>query len=158
MPLGYWFSAENTMIDAFFLLAAGALGWGLSLATYRLLANRKDWPMGRLHADVPLIPVVIGVASLVIGLIFAAARGSDSGGLWIIAAGVVFAILWISLLRVGSQVSLFLAPAAAAVLVLGYFGFPFPGNYDLTPAGYKTVRTISPYRIEDRTIPAEPRR
>ena len=157
MPLGFWLSAENSMIDAFFLLAAGSLGWGLSLATYRLFANRRDWPMGQLHADVPIIPVIIGVVALVIALIFAAMR-SDYGGLWIIVTGIVLAITWTSLLRVGSQISLFLAPAAAGILVLGYLGFPFPGNYEITPPAYKTTRTISPYRIEDRTIPAEPRR
>lgn len=147
------------MIDAFFLLAAGALGWGLSLATYRLFASRNEWPMGQLHADVPFIPVLIGVGALVVGLIFAAARGTEFGGWYIMGIGVVFAIVWTALLRVGSQISLFLAPAAAAMLVLGFLGFPFPGNYDLTPAGYKTApRGLSSTRIEDRTIPAEPRR
>ena len=153
-----WFSVETTMIDAFFLLAAGALGWGLSLATYRLFASRHNWPMGQLHADVPFIPVLIGLGALVIALVFAAARGTDLGGLHIIGVGILLAVLWTGVLRVGSQMSLFLAPAAAAMLVLGFLGFPFPGNYDITPAAYKTARSLSPTRIEDRTIPAEPRR
>lgn len=161
---GLWFSAETTMIDAFFLLAAAALGWGLSLATYRLFAHRHSWPMSQLHADVPFIPVLIGVGALVIALIFAAARGTEFGGLHIIGVGILLAIFWTGFLRVGSQVSLFLAPAAAAMLVLGFLGFPFPGNYDITPAGYKLPRTVGSSttilpssRIEDRTLPADPR-
>ena len=158
MPSEFWFSAETTMIDAFFMLAAAALGWGLSLATYRLFAGRNNWPMGQLHADVPVIPVLIGVGALVIGLIFAASRGLEFRGLHIVGVGILLAVFWTGFLRVGSQVSLFLAPAAAAMLVLGFIGFPFPGNYDYTPAGYKATRgVLAPNRIEDRTIPAEPR-
>ncbi len=142
------------MIDAFFWLAAGTLGWGLSLATYRLFASRNNWPMGQLHADVPFIPVLIGVVCLVIGLVFAAARGSEYGGWIIMAIGVLLAFFWTGFLRVGSQVSLFLAPAAAAMLVLGFLGFPFPGNYDITPARYQNNfgRVLPSARIEDRTL------
>ena len=164
MHAGHWFSAETTMIDAFFLLAAAALGWGLSLATYRLFAHRHQWPMGQLHSDVPFIPVLIGLGTLVVALIFAAARGTDLGGLHIIGVGILLAVFWTGFLRVGSQVSLFLAPAAAAMLVLGFLGFPFPGNYDITPAGYKLTRPanapapiLPSGRIEDRTLPADPR-
>ena len=147
------------MIDAFFLLAAGALGWGLSLATYRLFAVRNNWPMGQLHKDVPLIPVLVGVGALVVGLVFAAARGTEFGGWVIMGIGLLLAVFWTGFLRVGSQMSLFLAPAAAVILVLGFLGFPFPGNYDLTPASWKSSgRSLAPTRIEDRTIPAEPRR
>ena len=45
------------MVDVGFLLAVGAFGWGLSLASYRGLAVRRGWPMGVLagglagHAD-----------------------------------------------------------------------------------------------------------
>jgi hypothetical protein len=35
------------MIDERFLLAVAALGWGLSLSTYRVFARRNGWPMGR---------------------------------------------------------------------------------------------------------------
>jgi hypothetical protein len=154
------------MIDAFFLLAAGALGWGLSLATYRLFASRSNWPMGQLHADVPFIPVLIGLGSLVVGLVFAAARGTEFGGWAIMGMGVLLAVFWTGFLRVGSQISLFLAPAAAAMLVLGFLGFPLPGNYDIVPASWKTTRVLAPAvrldnrnsRIEDRTLPSEPRR
>ena len=64
--------------------------------------------------------------------------------------GIVLAITWTTVLRVGSQISLFLAPAAAAMLVLGYLGFPFPGNYEITPPGYKSARTIAPDRKSTR--------
>jgi len=153
MGFGSWIPVETTiMIDAFFLLAAASLGWGLSLATYRLFATRNDWPMGQVHTDLPFIPVLIGTVTLVIGLIFAAARGTEYGGWIIIAIGVLLAVFWTGFLRVGSQVSMFLAPAAAAILLLGFLGFPFPGNYDVTPGSSK-VRELSPSRIEDRILP-----
>jgi hypothetical protein len=156
VPLDDWNPVELTMIDTFFWLAAGALGWGLSLATYRLFAHRNSWPMGQLHADVPLIPVMIGVGAIAVGLVFSAARGSEFGGWYILGVGVILAIAWTAFLRVGSQVSLFLAPGAAAMLVMGFLGFPLPGNYDIVPAGMKT-RTTSSFtldrdRIEDRTL------
>jgi hypothetical protein len=121
------------MIDTYFVLAAAALGLGLSLSTYRLFARRMGWPMGALHAELPFIPVLIGIFSLLVGFLFAAARGTDLGGWYIVAAGILLAVSWTALLRVGSQVSLFLAPIAAGVLVLGYLGFPLPGNFDITP-------------------------
>src|SRR6185369_1655733 len=100
------------MVDSLFLLAAAALGWGLSLATYRLFARTRSWPMGALQADIPFVPVLIGLLGLFAGLLFATARGADDGGWVIIAFGLVFAALWTGILRVGSQISLFLAPIA----------------------------------------------
>lgn len=146
------------MIDTFFLLAAGSLGWGLSLATYRLFAVRNDWPMGHLHANLPLVPVLLGIIALLTGLGFAAARGTEFGGWIIMILGVLLAVFWTGFLRVGSQVSLFLAPAAALILVLGFVGIPLPGNYDLTPGSSLRSRELPSARIEDRTIPALPRR
>ena len=43
------------MVDNLFLLAVAALGWGLSLATYRLFARTRSWPMGALQADIQVI-------------------------------------------------------------------------------------------------------
>lgn len=141
------------MIDAYFLLAAAALGLGLSLATYRVVARRAGWPMGALHAEAPLIPILIGVITLLIGFLFAAARGTDFGGWHIIGIGLLLALSWTGVLRVGSQVSLFLAPAAAALLVLGYLGFPFPGNYEITPPARQN-RDQPLTKSETRTLPA----
>jgi len=62
------------MVDNLFLLAVAALGWGLSLATYRLFARSKGWPMGALQTDLPFVPVLIGLAGLFSGLLFATAR------------------------------------------------------------------------------------
>lgn len=108
------------MIDILFFLAVGALGWGLSLTTYPLFARRNDWPMGSLQLDFPAIPVLLGLVSVTLALMFAGQRGVDFGGLVIIAFGILFAIFWTGFLRVGSQVSLFLAPLATAFLVAGW--------------------------------------
>ena len=75
------------MVDNLFLLAVAALGWGLSLATYRLFARSRGWPMGALQADLPFVPVLIGLAGLFSGLLFATARGAADGG-WMIIAWV----------------------------------------------------------------------
>ena len=70
---------EGALVDNLLLLAIGAVGWGLSLATDRLFARRVSWPMGALHVDLPAVPVVIGLFALLAGIGFAAARGSEAG-------------------------------------------------------------------------------
>ncbi len=112
------------MVDNLFLLAVAAVGWGLSLATYRLFARSRSWPMGALQTDLPFIPVLIGLAGLFAGLLFATARGADDGGWMIIVLGLLFAALWTGFLRVGSQVALFLAPIATFLLLLGWLAVP----------------------------------
>jgi hypothetical protein len=108
------------MIDNMFLLAIGAFGWGLSLATYRMFARRNGWPMGSLHGDLPAVPAILGIFALLVGLAFAAARGPETGGWHIMLFGVLLAIFWTGFLRVGSQISLFLAPIATALLLVGW--------------------------------------
>src|SRR5689334_11340164 len=96
------------VVDNLFLLAVAALGWGLSLATYRLFARSRGWPMGALQTDAPFVPVLIGLGGLFAGLIFATARGAEDGGWVIIAFGLIFAALWTGFLRVASQLALIL--------------------------------------------------
>lgn len=108
------------MIDAQFLLAVATLGWGLSLATYRVFAARQSWPIGALQVDFPALPVLIGAASALAAIVFAASRGPDGGGVVILLFGVLLAIFWTGFLRVGSQVSLFLAPLTAVLLIIGW--------------------------------------
>ena len=114
----------SPVVDNLFLLAIAALGWGLSLATYRLFARSRGWPMGALQTDAPFIPVLIGLAGLFAGLTFATARGADDGGWVIIAFGLLFAALWTGFLRVASQLSLILAPIATFLLLLGWLAVP----------------------------------
>lgn len=109
------------MVDHLFLLAIGALGWGLSLATYRVLAKRNGWPMGALQAKLPAVPMGLGLLSLGAGVAFAAARGGMHGGWVILLFGVALGVFWSGFLRVGAQTALLLAPAAAAVLLLSWF-------------------------------------
>lgn len=102
-------------IDVLFFASSLALGWGLSLATYRAFAIRNEWPMGAWHHEKPLVPVLIGAFVVVLALLFAAARVAEAGGVWIVLAGVAWAVFWTGFMRVGSQMSLILAPAAAIV-------------------------------------------
>jgi hypothetical protein len=112
------------MIDNLFLLAVGALGWGLSLVSYRFFAIRLGWPMGALHIDFPAVPLLLGLVSVAFGAWVAVVRGPDGGG-WIIALfGVLLAAFWIGFLRVGSQISLILAPLATILLIVVWLAEP----------------------------------
>jgi hypothetical protein len=112
------------MIDNLFLLAVAALGWGLSLLTYRLVAMRQQWPMGALHLDFPAVPVLIGAVCIIVAVFFASTRVVDAGGWIIVLFGILLAIFWTGFLRVGSQIALFLAPIAAVLLVAGWLAEP----------------------------------
>lgn len=112
------------MVDNLFLLAVASLGWGLSLATYRLFARSNGWPMGALHADLPVVPVLVGLVGLIAGLLFATARGAEDGGWVIIAFGLLLAAVWTGFLRVGSQIGLFLVPIVTFLLLLGWLAVP----------------------------------
>ena len=103
-----------------FAAATVALGLGLALANYRIVAYRYDWPMGYWHKHTPAAPVVLGMFCFIIGLLYAASRGLDGEGLAIIAAGLLLAVVWIAGLRAFSQVSLLLAPVALLVLIVGW--------------------------------------
>lgn len=112
------------MIDNLFLLAVASFGFGLSLATYRLFAHSNGWPMGSLQSDLPIIPVTLGILGLAAGLLFATARGAEEGGWVIVATGLLLAVVWTGFMRVASQLSLFLAPLAAFLLLLGWLSVP----------------------------------
>jgi hypothetical protein len=122
------------VIDTLFLIAILAFGLGLSLATYRVFAVRNGWPMGEVQADAPVIAVLIGVVGVATAFLFALAR-SDVGGWLIPLAGLIAALLWTGLLRVGSQMSLFLAPIATGLLLLGWAHVTWPGtDRDVVPS------------------------
>jgi hypothetical protein len=110
------------MVDSMFILAILALGWGLSLATYRPIAHRHGWPTGYVHEHMPPLPVVIGLFAVLAACAHAADRGLTSGGLIILVSGVLLAAFWTGFVRVGSQVSLLLAPLAAVLLLLRWMG------------------------------------
>lgn len=136
------------MVDVLFLLAVGAAGWGLSLASYRFFASRNGWPMGVLHADLPIVPILIGIFAVVVAGAYALDRGVDTGGGVIILFGLLLWLFWTGFLRVGSQISLFLAPIAAGLLLVGWLGGFTDPNYgdrraDLSAAD-KPMRSFIP--------------
>lgn len=138
---------ECAVYDNLFLLTIMAFGFGLSLATYRLFAMRNNWPMGAFHSDLPAVPIMLGLVSIVVAVLFAASR-AEYGGWLMMGAGVVLAFLWTSLLRVGSQMSLFLAPLATGLLLLGWLGSLF---------GYDRAASIIEHPKELFNKPAEVR-
>ena len=132
------------MIDTLFLLAVGAVGWGLSLATYAFIARRTRWPMGSLHLDFPAIPALIGIVALAVGLYFALIQRDAHGGWVIVLFGVLLAIFWTGFLRVGSQISLVLAPLAALLLLICWLREPLLyQRADWTPASQPSA----PYMV-----------
>ncbi len=142
------------MVDNLFLLAVAALGWGLSLATYRFFALSNGWPMGALHNDLPVVPGLIGIAGLIAGLLFATARGAEDGGWVIIALGLLLAAVWTGFLRVGSQISLFLVPIATFLLLLGWLAVPL-GYSERKWATEQTSETLKRRGVlKPDTVPA----
>ena len=108
------------IFDVLFFAASAAFGWGLSLATYRLFALHYGWPMGEVHLNRPVLPVLLGLACLIVGFVFALQRGGELGGWAILFAGLLLSIVWTGFLRVASQTSLFLAPAATALVIVAW--------------------------------------
>jgi hypothetical protein len=106
------------MVDLLFFLAVGAIGWGLSLATYRVLAHYSGWPLGEAQSVAPVTTSIIGIASITPGLLLAMARGPLNGGAVIVIFGVALALFWCGFLRVGAQSALLLAPLAAVLLLI----------------------------------------
>ena len=106
-------------VDAMFVLATAAFAWGLSLATYRWLAMQNGWTMGAWQTAQPLLPRVIGLIAIAAALLFALARGFDTAVL-VLLLGLLAAFCWTGLLRVGAQSALIFAPAAAALLLIGW--------------------------------------
>jgi hypothetical protein len=114
-----------SVFDIGFMLAVGALGWGLSLATYRAFAAIHDWPMGRWQADRPLLPLVIGVICVAAGVLVAMGRistGDGASGLMILGFGLAWAVFWTGFLHTGAQSALLLAPVAALILLVRAHG------------------------------------
>lgn len=150
-------SDTNVYADFPFLLAILALGFGLSLATYRGFARRYGWPMGEWHTNKPALPIMIGLITLAIGLFYALARGWGGyafSGWAITGFGVLFAIIWTGILRVGSQISLFAAPAAAALLFVSWFGGPDALDYRTVRSEIRELRD----QLRSQNVLPQPRR
>jgi hypothetical protein len=109
-------------MNPLFFLATAAFGWGLSLATYRMVASRNGWPMGDPQAHHPLFVALLGIVALIVSFLFAThgQSGPITTGWAIIGLGLLFALFWTGFLRVASQTALFLAPLATFLLVLGW--------------------------------------
>ena len=113
------------MVDVGFILAVVAFGWGLSLASYRLVAGRFGWPMGVWQVEWPSLIVTLGTLCILLVLLFSLARAY--GGHIVSAAtiplfGLAWGIFWTGFLRVGAQSALLLGPPAAALLLYLWVG------------------------------------
>ena len=104
-------------VDALFVLATAAFAWGTSLATYRWFAVHNGWPMGEWQAHRPGLPIAIGIFAVLLAMLFAVARG---GATLVILPlfGLVCALAWTAITRVGAQTALLLAPLAVLALIV----------------------------------------
>ena len=139
-----------TDLDFSFFAATLAFGWGLSLATYRIFAVRNDWPMGALHTSAPMVPILFGLFALAIASLFATVRTAPAtaefdglGGWWILPAGLVWAFLWTSLMRTGSQISLLLAPLATVAVMVAWINARTPPSFVLDPTYQANTYTFA---------------
>ncbi len=120
-----------------YLLAMATFGWGFSLAIYRPIALHFGWPMGAMQARHPLVVTGLGIAALVLTFLFIM---MDPPQRWpVLPLGLLFTLFWVGFLRVGSQISLFLAPIAA--LLLGVV-------WASTDDGLREIRAIDDKLIE----------
>ena len=104
-------------VDPMFWLATAAFAWGLSLASYRWFAIYNGWPMGEWHAHRPGLPIAIGLFSVLFAMLFALARGGATL-LVLPLFGIVCALCWTAITRVGAQLALLLAPLSVVVLIV----------------------------------------
>ena len=65
-----------------------------------------------------------GLFAVGVSLWFAAVRGVDESGWVIVLFGVLLAVFWTGFLRVGSQISLVLAPIATVLLIAAWLAMP----------------------------------
>lgn len=108
------------MISAvMFVLAVATFAWGLSLAAYRWVALNNAWPMGAWQAEWPLMPRLIGLGTVGVALISAAALGGAALPL-VLLLGLLGGVAWIVLLKVAAQSALLLAPVAAVLTLAGW--------------------------------------
>lgn len=106
-------------VDPMFWLATAAFAWGLSLASYRWFAVHNAWPMGEWQAHRPGLPIAIGVFAMLFALLFAIARGGTTA-MVLPLFGVVCALAWMAIMRVGAQSALILAPLAVGALLASW--------------------------------------
>jgi hypothetical protein len=104
-------------VDPMFWMATATFAWGLSLATYRWFALHNGWPMGEWQAHRPGLPIAIGLFSMLFAVLFAIARGGNTMFVMPLL-GVMCALVWTAITRVGAQSALLLAPASVVALMV----------------------------------------
>lgn len=107
-----------------FILATMAFAWGLSLATYRLFATYNDWPMGEWQAHRPGLPIAIGLFAMASAVAFGLARSSVTGDATAIIVplfGLLCALAWTAIARIGAQCALILAPLSVLALMAVWY-------------------------------------
>ncbi|MFM9941909.1 MAG: hypothetical protein ACKVP7_20690 [Hyphomicrobiaceae bacterium] len=152
-------------VDLMFILATLAFAWGLSLTTYRWFAVHNGWPMGEWQAHRPGLPIAIGLFCMAFAIVFGMARGGATV-LIVPLFGVLCALAWTAITRIGAQSALLLAPLAVLTLLSLWYVAVTRIDYDIQrPALDRSLeRPIAPAvgrpldRFEDRaaTPPALP--
>lgn len=108
-------------VDAMYVWAVISFGLGLSLATYHWFARRNGWSMGEVQAHFVPLAILVGICAMLPAVLFAAARWQDFGGWSVPLVGLALGLFFTALLRIYSQISLFLAPLSAVMLSFVWF-------------------------------------
>ena len=103
-------------VDAMYVWAVISFGLGLSLATYHWFARRNNWSMGAMQTRHVSLTILIGILAMIPAILFAAANWQDFGGWSVPLVGLALGLFFTAILRLYSQISLFLAPVAAFML------------------------------------------
>ncbi len=137
-------------VDPMFWLATAAFAWGLSLASYRWFAVHNAWPMGEWQAHRPGLPIAIGLFAMLFALLFALARGGTTA-LVLPLFGVVCALGWTAITRVGAQSALLLAPLSVAALLVIWLSSAASLSVDVDrPVRYMPDDRLPDFRSSDR--------
>lgn len=107
-------------VDAMFISATAAFAFGLSLATYRWFARHNGWPMGAWQTGLASLPRTVGLVLMMVAMAFAFRRGLGTI-LLLPLIGLLGAIAWTLVLKVGGQSALLLGPISAALVIVGWW-------------------------------------
>ncbi len=138
-------------VDTMFILATLAFAWGMSLATYRWFAILNGWPMGEWQAHRPGLPIAIGFFAMAFAFVFGLARGGATT-LIVPLFGILCALAWTALTRIGAQSSLLLAPVAVLALLFFWYYAVTRIDHGIHGAVPPTVTGRPLDRFEDRVI------
>lgn len=107
--------------NALYVWSVISFGLGLSLATYHWFARRNGWSMGEVQAHYVPLAILIGILAMIPAILYSSLFWEELGGWSVPLVGLALGLFFTALLRIYSQISLFLAPMSAMMLTFIWF-------------------------------------